>query len=69
MPTAAELFTWIKDAFRNTFNNFDPTKPGFATFRERGLIATEYLAAYIHELITAHKESPASAARRFPTRC
>ncbi len=55
VPTGAELFTWIKDAFRNTFNNFDPTKPGFQDFRERGLIATEYLAAYIHELISAHK--------------
>ena len=34
VPTAADLFTWIKDAFRNSFNNFDPTKPLFATFRE-----------------------------------
>jgi cytochrome P450 len=55
VPTAADLFTWIKDAFRNTFNNFDQTRPSFRDFRERGLIATEYLTAYIHELIAAHK--------------
>jgi cytochrome P450 len=55
VPTAADLFMWIKDAFRNTFNNFDQTRPSFRDFRERGLIATEYLTAYIHELIAAHK--------------
>jgi cytochrome P450 len=60
VPTSENLFTWIKDAFRNTFNNFDPTKPLFATFRERGLIATEYLAAYLHELIAVYKGRLAS---------
>jgi cytochrome P450 len=56
VPTADDLFTWIKDVFRNTFNNFNPLSPHFAEFRERGLIATEYLTAYIHALLTYYKE-------------
>jgi cytochrome P450 len=55
VPTTDDLFTWVKDAFRNIFNNFNPRSPQFADFRERGLIATEYLTAYLHALITHYK--------------
>jgi cytochrome P450 len=55
VPTTDDLFTWVKDAFRNIFNNFNPRSPQFADFRERGLIATEYLTAYLHALITRYK--------------
>ena len=55
MPTADDLFGWIKDAFRNSFNNFNPTSALFAKFRERGLVATENLAAYIHALLEVYK--------------
>jgi cytochrome P450 len=55
VPTADVLFGWIKDAFRNCFNNFNPAHPKFLHYRERGLIATEYLAAYLHALIKTHK--------------
>jgi cytochrome P450 len=56
VPTAENLFTWIKDAFHNSFNNFHPEHPLFAQARERGLIATEYLSAYIHSLLQFYKE-------------
>jgi cytochrome P450 len=56
VPTADDLFGWVKDVFRNTFNNFNPAAPTFAEFRARGVLATEYLTAYIHALLTAHKE-------------
>jgi cytochrome P450 len=55
VPTAEDLFGWVKDVFRNTFNNFDPAAPGFAEFRERGVVATEYLTAYVHALLVVHK--------------
>jgi cytochrome P450 len=55
VPTVEQLFGWIKDAFRNCFNNFNPLHPLFAQFRERGIIATEYLTAYLHALIKAYK--------------
>ena len=56
MPTTDDLFNWVKDVFRNTFNNFNPGSPHFAEFRERGLTATEYLTAYVHALGTRYKE-------------
>jgi cytochrome P450 len=55
VPTATDLFGWVKDAFRNAFNNFSPLHPLFAHFRERGIVATEYLTAYIHSLIKEYK--------------
>lgn len=55
IPTPDDLLEWVKDAFRNIFNNFNPAHPLFAQFRDRGLIATEYLTAYIHELLKFHK--------------
>jgi cytochrome P450 len=56
VPTAADLFTWVKDAFRNTFNNFNPASPLFSDFRERGIVATERLSAYVHALIVEQKD-------------
>lgn len=56
VPVADDLFNWVKDAFRNIFNNFNPAHPQFAEFRARGLTATEYLSAYIHALIKHYKE-------------
>ena len=56
VPTTDDLFGWVKDVFRNTFNNFDPASPWFAEARERGLIATEYLTAWIHALLALQKE-------------
>jgi cytochrome P450 len=55
VPTADLLFSWIKDAFRNIFNNFSPTYPLFNDFRERGMIATEYLSAYVFALLKHYK--------------
>jgi len=55
IPTADDLYTWVKDAFRNIFNNFNPAHPLFAEFRTRGLIATEYLTAYVYALIKHYK--------------
>lgn len=51
VPTADDLYGWIKDVFRNAFNNFNQAAPLFAEFRERGIVATEYLTAYIHTLL------------------
>jgi cytochrome P450 len=56
VPTADDLFSWVKDAFRNCFNNFNPGHPLFAEFRERGLVATEYLTVYIHALVKRYNE-------------
>ena len=56
VPTADDLFIWVKDAFRNIFNNFNPAHPLFAEFRERGLIATEYLSAYVFALLRHYKD-------------
>jgi len=53
VPTADDLHGWIKDAFRNIFNNFDPTAPLHADFRERGIVAIEHLTAYVHALLRA----------------
>lgn len=55
VPTADDLFNWVKDAFRNIFNNFNPAHPKFAEFRERGIIATEYLSAYVFALLQYYK--------------
>jgi cytochrome P450 len=55
VPTGDTLFNWVKDAFRNIFNNFNPADPLFAQFRQQGLQATEYLTAYIHELLKFYK--------------
>lgn len=56
VPSAGDLYNWVRDAFRNTFNNFNPASPRFAEFRERGIVALEYLTAYIHALLKACKE-------------
>ncbi len=56
VPTAEELYGWIKDAFRNLFNNGDPAGPWFAEARARGLVATERLTAWIHALLVVQKE-------------
>lgn len=56
IPTSENLYTWVKDIFRNTFNNFNPANPLFGEFRERGLAATELLTAYIHALMKTAKE-------------
>jgi cytochrome P450 len=56
VPRADDLFNWVKDAFRNIFNNFNPAHPQFAEFRARGLSATEYLGTYIHALLKHYKE-------------
>lgn len=55
-PTAENLYDWVKDAFRNTFNNFNQANPLFTEFRERGIVATEYLTAYIHALLKFYKD-------------
>ena len=55
VPTPEHLFSWVKDVFRNTFNNFNPAHPRFAEFRDRGIVATEYLTAYIHALEKFYK--------------
>lgn len=51
VPTPQNLYDWVHDAFRNIFNNFG-AKP---EWRDAGLVATEYLTAYIHKLITHYK--------------
>jgi cytochrome P450 len=56
VPDAEQLFNWVKDIFRNTFNNFNQANPRFAEFRERGIVATEYLTAYVHALLKLYKE-------------
>ena len=56
VPTAEDLFGWVKDAFRNSFNNFNAGHPLFAEFRERGVIATELLTVYIHALLKEYKK-------------
>ena len=56
VPTADDLYNWVKDAFRNTFNNFNQASPLFADFRERGIVATEYLTAYVHALLKVFKD-------------
>ena len=55
VPTADDLYGWVKDAFRNTFNNFSPAHPSFPEFRRRGIVATEYLTVYIHALLQHYK--------------
>ncbi len=55
VPTAEDLFSWVKDAFRNSFNNFNPGHPLFGEFRERGLLATELLTVYVHALLKEYK--------------
>jgi cytochrome P450 len=55
VPTADDLFDWVKNAFRNIFNNFNTAYPKFAEFREQGIIATEYLSAYIFVLLQHYK--------------
>lgn len=55
-PAADDLYNWVKDAFRNTFNNFNQANPLFAEFRERGIVATEYLTAYLHALLKTYKD-------------
>ncbi len=55
VATADDLYGWVKDAFRNSFNNFNPGHPRFGEFRERGLIATEYLTAYVYALLKHYK--------------
>ncbi len=55
VPAADDLYNWAKDAFRNTFNNFNQTNPRFTEFRERGIVATEYLTAYIHALLKVYQ--------------
>jgi cytochrome P450 len=55
VPTWDQLHDWIQDAFRNIFNNGNPSRPNFQEFRERGIIATEYLSNYVHELIQLYK--------------
>lgn len=55
-PSADDLHSWVKDVFRNIFNNFNPAHPLFGEFRERGIVATEYLTAYVHALIRAYKD-------------
>lgn len=55
VPTWDHLHAWIQDAFRNIFNNNNPASPDFQVFRDRGIIATEYLSNYVHELIQFYK--------------
>lgn len=55
VPTGNDLFDWVKDAFRNIFNNINPAYPKFTEYRERGIIATEYLSAYIFALLQHYK--------------
>jgi len=55
VPTGDDLFDWVKDAFRNIFNNINPAYPKFTEYRERGIIATEYLSAYIFALLQHYK--------------
>jgi cytochrome P450 len=55
VPTADDLFGWIRDGFRNIFNNFSPNHPSYAQFRKCGMIATEYLSAYVHALLKHYK--------------
>lgn len=56
VPTADDLYGWVRDTFRNTFNNFNPAHPSFAEFRRRGIVATEYLTVYIHALLKHHRQ-------------
>ncbi|MGH3811663.1 MAG: cytochrome P450 [Pseudonocardiaceae bacterium] len=56
VPTADDLYNWIKDTFRNTFNNFNQDNPLFTEFRERGIVGTEYLTAYVHALLKVYKD-------------
>lgn len=56
VPAADDLYNWVKDAFRNTFNNFNQAAPLFTDFRERGIVATEYLTAYVHALLKVYKD-------------
>jgi cytochrome P450 len=55
VPTADQLFDWIKDVYRDTFNNFGPPTQQSVEFTERGLEATEYLTAYIHALLIHYR--------------
>jgi cytochrome P450 len=56
VPTADDLYGWVKDAFRNTFNNFSPAHPSFPEFRRRGIVATENLTVYVHALLRHYQE-------------
>jgi cytochrome P450 len=55
VPTEEQLFDWIKDVFRDVFNNFGPPTRQSVDFTERGLEATEYLTAYIHALLIHYR--------------
>ena len=55
VPTEDQLFDWIKDVFRDVFNNFGPPTRQSVDFTERGLEATEYLTAYIHALLIHYR--------------
>ena len=54
VPTAEDLYGWIKDAFRNIFNN--PAGPLHDDFHKRGVIANEYLTAYVHALLRTARQ-------------
>jgi cytochrome P450 len=54
VPTAEDLYGWIKDAFRNIFNN--PRGPLRDDFRKRAVVANEYLTAYVHALLRAARQ-------------
>jgi cytochrome P450 len=55
VPTGDQLFDWIKDAYRDIFNNIGPPTRQSVEFTERGLVATEYLTAYIHALLIHYR--------------
>jgi len=54
VPIADDLYGWVKDAFRNIFNN--PPGPLHDDFQNRGIVATQYLTAYVHALLRAYGE-------------
>ena len=62
VPTRDDLYLWIKDAFRNIFNNVtrDPN------FESLGIKSTEYQVAYTQALINYYKPIIAKKSSTYP---
>ena len=64
VPTAEDLFRWVKDAFRNTFNNFNAGASAVrSSFASAGSVATE-LPDRVHPRVAGGLQGAAAAGRR-----
>lgn len=59
VPTQQDIYEWVVDAFRNTFNNFE-RNPQFA---DLGLKATEKLLAWSMKVISVYKSRMKAGAK------